>query len=84
MPITPMMSSPAPADIERQQRADAGGRKRGQDRDRVDEALVEHPEHDIHGGNRRREQEYLVRQRRLKACAAPWKLTAKLGGRSIS
>ena len=52
--------------IERQQRADAGGRKRGQDRDRVDEALIEHPEHDIHGRDRRREQEDLVRQRRLK------------------
>ena len=57
---------PGAGRIERQQRADAGGGKRGQDRDRVDEALVEHPKHDIHGRNRRREQEHLVRQRRLE------------------
>ena len=32
----------------------------------MDEALIEHPEHDIHGRDRRREQEDLVRQSRLK------------------
>ena len=57
---------PGACGVERQQRTDAGGRQRGQDRDRMDEALVEHAEHDIHGRDRRREQEHLVRQRRLE------------------
>ena len=39
---------------QRQQRADAGRRQGREDRDRVDEALVEHAEHDIHRRPRRR------------------------------
>ncbi len=33
---------------QREQRADAGRRQRRQDRDRVDVALVEHAQHDVH------------------------------------
>ena len=38
-----------PGEHQRQHRADAGRRQRGQDRERVDEALVEHAEHDVDG-----------------------------------
>ena len=51
---------------QRQQRADAGRRQRRQDRERVDEALVEHAQHDVDGDHRRQDQEQLVRQRGLE------------------
>ena len=54
-------------DQQRDQRAGAGRRQGGQDGDRVDEALVQHAEHDVHGDDRRQHQQQLVRQRRLQA-----------------
>ena len=66
MPMTPMMSRPAPAMSSGEQRADAGRRQGRENRDRVDEALVEHAEHDIHRQDRRQQQEHLVRQRGLE------------------
>ena len=51
---------------QRQQRADARRRQRRQDGDRMDEALVEHAEHDIHRHDRGDDQEHLVGQRRLE------------------
>ena len=53
-------------DHQRQQRADAGRRQRREDRDRMDEALVEHAQHDIDGDDRGQDQEQLVGQRRLE------------------
>ena len=53
-------------DQQRQQRADAGRGQRREDRDRVDEALVEHAQHDVDGDDRRQHQQQLVRQRRLE------------------
>ena len=48
---------------QREERADAGGRQRREDRDRVDEALVEDAEHDVDGDERGEDQERLVRER---------------------
>ena len=39
-----------------QQRADAGGRQRREDRQRVDPAFVEHPQHDVDDNHRRQNQ----------------------------
>ncbi len=53
MPISRMMPISATTERsilnqhQREQRADAGRRQRGQDRERVDEALVQHAEHDV-------------------------------------
>ena len=69
MPMTPMMSSPAPAALSVNSAPMPADGSVGQDRDRVDEALVEHAEHDIHGHDRRREQEHLVRERRSETPA---------------
>src|SRR5580704_9947896 len=52
--------------VERQQRSNACGPKGGNDRDRMGEALVEHPEHDIDRCNRGEDQVDLVRQRSLE------------------
>ena len=46
-----------------QQRANAGGRQRGQDGDRVNEAFVEHAEQDVDRDDSRGDQERLVLQR---------------------
>jgi hypothetical protein len=52
-------------DHQGQQGADAGGRQRGQDRDRMDVALVEHAEHDEHGRKRGSDQQRLAPERLL-------------------
>ena len=46
-----------PDEHQRQQRADAGRRQRRENRDRVDVALVEHAEHDVHRDDRREDQQ---------------------------
>ena len=51
---------------QRQERADASGRQRRQDRDRVDEALVEHPEHHVDDQNSRQDQQRRRGERRLE------------------
>ncbi len=48
---------------QRQQGADAGGRQRGQDRERVDEAFVEHAEHDVDRDRRRQDEPGLASER---------------------
>ncbi len=50
------------AEQKRQQRADAGGGKRGENRDRVDVAFVEDAEHDVDGDEGGEDQERLVGQ----------------------
>ena len=64
---------------QREQRADAGRRQRRQDRDRMDVALVEHAEHDVHRDDRGEDQQQLVGERRaerqrraLEARSARW------------
>ena len=47
MPISAMTLNSVVEQHQREQRADAGRRQRGQDRDRMHEALVEHAEHDV-------------------------------------
>ena len=47
------------AQQQRQQRADAGRGKRGEDRDRVDVAFVEDAQHDVDGDQRRQDQQRL-------------------------
>jgi hypothetical protein len=48
MPITPItLDRSCPNSHQRQQRAEAGRRQRRQDGQRVDEALIEHAQHDI-------------------------------------
>ena len=49
-----------------QKRAHAGGRQRRQDRQRVDEALIQHAEDDVDHHERRDNQERRRRQRALK------------------
>ena len=72
-------------DHQRQQRADAGRRQRGQDRDRVDEALVQHAQHDVDGDDRRQDQQQLVATATPGTPrAAPWNAVMKLAGRPMS
>ena len=47
----------APGQQQREQRADAGRRQRREDRDRVDVALVEHAQHDVHRHDGREDQQ---------------------------
>ncbi len=51
---------------ERQQRAHAGRRQRGENRDRVNEALVEHAEHDVDRHQRGQNQQRLIGERILE------------------
>ena len=53
-------------DHQRQERADAGRRQGGQDRDRVDVTFVENAEHDVDDEDRRRDQQRRRFQRGLE------------------
>ena len=55
-----------PADHQGEQRADARRGQRGEDRDRVDVALIEHAEDDVDGDERGEDEQRLVAERRLK------------------
>ena len=69
MPISRMMPMMATTlkilakENQRQERAHAGGRQRGENRDRVDEALVQHAQHDVDGDQRSQDQQRFVGQR---------------------
>ncbi len=53
--------------------------KRRQDRDRMDEALIEHAQHDIDRDDRRQdEQQISLPSEAWKASAAPWKTVTML------
>ena len=54
-------------DHQREQRADAGRGQRRKNRHRMDEALVQHAQHDVDGDQRRDQQEHLARQRILES-----------------
>ena len=66
MPMIAMIDEVVAGEHQRQQRADAGRGQRRQDRDRVDEALVEHAQHDVHRDDRGEDQQQLVGERRLE------------------
>ena len=57
MPMTAIRLRSVPVSEQRQQRADAGRRQRREDRDRVDVALVEHAQHDVHRDDGGEDQE---------------------------
>ena len=70
---------------QREDRADARRGQGGQDRDRVDEALVEHAEDDVDGDERGQDQERLVGQRGLEGLArCPGSCPRTDGGKPIS
>ena len=59
------------AENQRQQGADGRRRQGREDGDRVDVALIEHTQHDVHGHHRRQDQQQGARQRRLeRLCSA--------------
>ena len=62
MPISAITLSSVPAEQQRQERAHAGRRQRGEDGDRVDVALVEHAQDDVDGDQRGEDQQRLVRR----------------------
>ena len=62
-----------PHNLQRQHGADAGRRQRGEDRQRVHEALVEDAEHDIDGDERSNDQQRLGAQGIVKVAAVPEK-----------
>jgi hypothetical protein len=64
---------------ERQDGAHAGRRQRGENRDGMDVALVQHAQHDVHGDDGRQNQDRLVGQRGLEGLrpflgSLPWML----------
>ena len=63
-----------------EQRTNAGGRKRGQDRNRVREALVKNAQHDIDGQQRSQDQQRFAGQRVLERSGRALK-TSVDGGR---
>ena len=65
-PISAMMVKGMPKTDQRRDRADAGRGQRGENGDRVNEALVEHAEHDVDRGDRRQHEELLVGERLLE------------------
>ena len=72
MPISMMMPTNAymlrslPNSEQRDQRAETGGRQAGQDRQRMDEALVQDAEHEVDHEDREHEQDAHAAQRRLE------------------
>ena len=72
MPISRMMpmigdqAEVAAHHQQRQQRADAGRGQRRENRDRVDVALVEHAEHDVHRDDGRENQQQRAVERRAE------------------
>ena len=66
MPISEITLKSLPRDQQRQDRAHAGGGQRGENRDRVDVALVQHAQHDVHRHQRGQDQHRLVGERVLK------------------
>src|SRR5579863_4953711 len=55
-----------PADDQRENRADARGRQRGKDRDRMNVAFIENPEDDVDRDDGREDQERFIGQRGLE------------------
>jgi hypothetical protein len=66
--------------MQREHRADAGGRQRRENRDRMNEALVEHAEHDVHRDDRSEQQQRLVREHVLERPRLPWNAVTNFAG----
>ena len=66
MPMMPITDKSIPPSLQRQQRADAGRRQGRQDRQRMDEALIQHAENDVDDDQRRADQCRRARKRGLK------------------
>ena len=81
MPISAITLKSLPEHEQRQQRAHAGRRQRRENRDRMDVALVQNAQHDVHRDQRRENQQRLVGQRAWNAAAVPWKAACMLGGK---
>ena len=58
--MMPMTLRSMPEEQQRKDRADTGRRQRGEDRDGMDVALVEHAKHDV-DGDERSEDEHAAR-----------------------
>ena len=67
-----------------QQRSDAGRGKRGENRDRMDEALVEYPEHDVHGNDSGKDEPKLVAKRTAERRRRALKLDLRARGQADS
>src|SRR5258708_6127791 len=65
-----------------EKRADARGRQRGEDRHRVHIALVEDPEHDVDGDERKGDQERLAGQGLLEGLRGSLEGSAHAGGQA--
>ena len=66
MPMIAITLRSRPNRLSAPQGADRGRRQAGQDGQRVDEALVQHAEHDVDGHHRRQQQQALVGERVLE------------------
>ena len=85
MPTNAYRFSSRPEQQQREQRAEPGRRQPGQDRDRVDEALVEHPQHEVDHDHRAiSSSSPAPAATRWNACAVPWKLGGHVGRQLIS
>ena len=74
MPINAMTLSSVVEEQQREQRAHARRRQRRKNRDRMDKALVQNPEHDVNRHQRRQDQHGSIGKRILKRLRRPWKL----------
>ena len=63
MPMIAMIEEILAGEHQREQRANPRRRQRRQDRHRMDVALVEHAQHDVHRDDRREDQPHFVRER---------------------
>ena len=84
MPISATTREIVAADHEGEQRADAGGGQGGEDGERVDDALVQHAQHDVdrdHGGQ---DQPGLAGQRLVNSAASPVNLPISVDGMPTS
>ena len=66
MPMMETRESSLPVSDQGEQRAEAGGGQRGENRDRMDEAFVEHAEDDVNGDERGEDEQRLGGERGLK------------------
>ena len=71
MPTSATSDRSVPVQHQRQQRADAGGRQRRQDGDRVDPAFVQHAQHDVDHHHRGQDQPRFARRATLEFAASP-------------
>ena len=80
MPISAMTLSSVRQTQQRQQRAHAGRGQRGEDGERVDVALVQHAEDDVHRDQRRGDQQGLAGQRGLEGLRRALEAALDAGG----